>query len=206
MAFEVQLAPISPPALRRRRARYASIGVRNYWLMGETDLHRSRHALAGLLARADGQRLVYVGGPGAEATEKICWDPAVRPGASAMAPPYLTVVYGLDRLRLATDGRLSTPADAEWERRMAALERARAAALLPRPSTPGNGTRWPRTGVSHDVLGKERGGAHAPQPIPADLSERAIEEAPAWAIKMHQHRTRLARRMADEDAGTKPEG
>ena len=39
-----------------------------------------------------------------------------------------------------------------------------------------------------------------------DLSKRAIEEAPVWAIKMHQHRTRIARRMADEDAGTKSEG
>lgn len=198
VAFEVQLAPISPDTWRRRHDQYARIGVPDYWLMGAADLHRTRHTLANLLAAANGQRLMYISGEEAEVSEKVCEDPTVRPGESGMTPPYQTVAYSADDLRLSSEGALSTPADAQQSERIAALQRrlatkystsrspsARRDSEIASEAPPSGtyGQRWDE-------------GERSPQPIPAQPSEQAVREAPAWALRMQRERTRIARLMA----------
>lgn len=202
VAFEVQLAPISPDTWRRRHDQYARIGVSDYWFMGAADLRRTRHTLADLLAAANGQRLMYISGEEAEVVEKVCEDPAVRPGESEMSPPYRTVVYAADKLQLSSEGALSTPADAEQSERMAVLEQrlaargytARSPSASPRSRIASEEPSWAMYGQRGDE------GDRAPQPIPTQPSERALKEAPAWALRMQRERTRIARRMAVEEA------
>jgi hypothetical protein len=195
VAFEVQLAPLAPACWRHRHEEYQRIGVRDYWFMGAADLHRSRHALADLLADAEDQRLLYIGGESSEATEIICRDAALRPGGAGMRPPYLAVRYDLGCLTLTTSGTLLTPADGEHGRLRRAAGQRHSEELPPRIE-PERLRDLARSGAS-----RKQGIKYAtPQPQPQALSSRALEEASPWAVRMQEQRRRIARRMSLEDS------
>ena len=145
VAFEVQYADLSGNDWRGRHEDYAKIGVRDVWMLGHAREGPERDALAGALAAAEGQRVVYVGrreGEGkVQAREAIFAGDLSRDGLPHAEPGTATpgafvagwqgllvaewVEYGPDAVRLAQDGTLGTPADDAFERLRREAERER---------------------------------------------------------------------------------
>lgn len=123
-----------------------------------------------------------------------------------MIPPFRTVTYGLEELRLSSEGTLSTPADADQEQRQDTLRALAHRVRKQDGARVAGASLWARGGAASEPASRERsGGPRPPRPMPAEISEQALRTAPGWAIEMHRKRQRIARRMAIEEAAKRSE-